>query len=176
MSVRGGLLCWRDRIDTGSRLPGRFAVWGRQGLWDRASGGDVVVPALREEFRELEPVSCLRPAWRPGSAFRLRDPEVRAAFDRVLAPVSALGPVEVLPEKIRMRCISAAFMPRRRWFNGHLVLARHIDSPRFLRIHELSPRNVLHTFRLASPADVDAEFVTWLAEAYRVGFQEHPHR
>jgi hypothetical protein len=70
----------------------------------------------------------------------------------------------------------AAFVPRRRWLNGHLVLARHIDSPRFLRIQELSPRNVVHAFRLTSPADVDAEFVTWLAEAYRVGAQEHLNR
>lgn len=55
--------------------------------------------------------------------------------------------------------------------HGHLVLARHIDSPRFLRIQQLSPRNVLHTVRLTSPANIDAEFVTWLAEAYRVGAQ-----
>jgi hypothetical protein len=48
-------------------------------------------------------------------------------------------------------------------------------GPRFLRIQELSPRNVLHAFRLASAADIDAEFVTWLAEAYRVGAQEHLH-
>jgi len=55
--------------------------------------------------------------------------------------------------------------PRRRWLNGHLVLARQIVSPRFLRVQELSPHNVVHTFRLTSPADVDAQFVTWLAEA-----------
>ncbi len=96
-------------------------------------------------------------------------PEVRAAFDRVLAAVSALGPVDVLPEKSRIalpaRRSFAAFMPRRRWLNGHLVLARQIVSPRFLRVQELSPHNVVHTFRLTSPADVDAQFVTWLAEA-----------
>ena len=63
-----------------------------------------------------------------------------------------------------------------RCLSGHLVLARHIDSPRFLRIQELSPHNVVHTFRLTSPADVDAEFVTWLVEAYRVGGQEHLKR
>lgn len=37
-------------------------------------------------------------------------------------------------------------------------------GPRFLQIQELSPRNVLHAFRLTSPADINAEFVTWLAE------------
>lgn len=106
--------------------------------------------------------------------------EVRAVFDRVLAAVSAFGPVEVLPEKTRIalhvRISFAAFTPRRRWLGGHLVLPRHADSPRFLRVQELSPRNVVHTFRLTSPADVDAEFVNWLAEAYQVGCQQHLSR
>jgi hypothetical protein len=102
---------------------------------------------------------------------------VRATFDRVLAAVSALGPVEVLPEKTRIalhvRMSFAAFTPRRYWLAGHLVLARHAGSPRFLRVQQLSPHNVVHTFRLTSPAEVDAEFAGWLAEAYRVGCQQH---
>lgn len=35
-----------------------------------------------------------------------------------------------------------------------------------------SDRNVPHAFRLTSPAEVDAEFAAFLAEAYRVGAQE----
>lgn len=69
----------------------------------------------------------------------------------------------------------AAFMPRHNWLNGHLVLARHIDSPRSTRVDTLSPRNEVHAFRLTSPADVDPEFVAWLTESYRVGTQEHLH-
>jgi Domain of unknown function (DUF5655) len=106
--------------------------------------------------------------------------DVRAAFDRVLAAVSAFGPVEVLPEKTRIalhvRMSFAAFTPRRHWLAGHLILARHVDSARFLQVQELSRRNVVHTFRLTSPADVDAEFVSWLAEAYQVGCQQHLSR
>jgi Domain of unknown function (DUF5655) len=104
-------------------------------------------------------------------------PQVRATFDRVLAVVSELGPVAVLPEKTRIalhvRMSFAAFMPRRSWLSGHLVLARRIDSPRFPRVETLSPQNVVHNFRLTSPADVDEQFAAWLAEAYRVGAQEH---
>jgi hypothetical protein len=70
---------------------------------------------------------------------------------------------------------SAALMPRCRWLDGHLVLARRVDSPRFRRIETYSPRNVLHAFRLTAPAEVDAEFAAHLAEAYRVGAQEHRH-
>ena len=84
--------------------------------------------------------------------------------------VSALGPVTVLPEKTRIalhvRMSFAAFMPRRRWLDGHLVLARRVDSPRFRRIETYSPRNVLHAFRLTGPDEVDEEFAGWLAEAY----------
>jgi hypothetical protein len=109
--------------------------------------------------------------------FMHASPAVRAAFDRVVVAARRLGPVEVLPEKTRIalhvRMSFAAFMPRRHWLNGHLVLARRIESPRFLRVETYSPRNVVHTFRLTSPADVDDEFVAWLAEAYQVGAQKH---
>jgi hypothetical protein len=109
--------------------------------------------------------------------FARTSPAVRATFDRVLAVVSGLGPVTVLPEKTRIalhaRMSFAAFMPRRHWLGGHLVLARHIDSPRFLRVDTYSPRNVVHAFRLTSPTDVDEEFAAWLAEAYQVGAGRH---
>lgn len=105
------------------------------------------------------------------------EPVVRETFDAVLDAVRALGPLEVLAEKTRIalhvRMSFAAFQPRRRWLNGHLVLARSVPSPRFGSVQVFSPRNVLHTFRLDGPAEVDAEFVGWLAEAYRVGEQRH---
>lgn len=108
------------------------------------------------------------------------DPAVRAAFDRVVAAVAALGPVSVLPEKSRIalhaRMSFAALVPRRRWLDGHLVLARRVDSPRFRRVEVYSPRNVLHAFRLAGPDEVDEEFRGWLAAAYDVGRQRHLRR
>jgi Domain of unknown function (DUF5655) len=109
--------------------------------------------------------------------FAGKAPHVRATFDRVLAVVRGFGPVTVLPEKTRIalhvRMSFAAFMPRMRWLDGHLVLAARLDSPRFRRIEEYSPRNILHAFRLSSPEEVDAEFTAWLAAAYRVGEQRH---
>jgi Domain of unknown function (DUF5655) len=107
-------------------------------------------------------------------------PTVRLTFDRILTVVRALGPVTVLPEKTRialhLRMSFAAFMPRRLWLNGHLVLARRIDSPRFSKVETYSPRNILHAFRLDAPDEVDQEFAGWLAEAYKVGAQEHLRR
>jgi Domain of unknown function (DUF5655) len=108
------------------------------------------------------------------------DPQVRATFDAAVEIVRGFGPVQVLPEKTRIalqvRMSFAAFMPRRHWLNGHLVLARRVTSDRFRRVDVISARNIVHAFRLASPAGLDAEFTGWLAEAYRVGEQQHLRR
>jgi Domain of unknown function (DUF5655) len=109
--------------------------------------------------------------------FAGKDVAVRRAFDAVLAEVRRLGPVTVLAESTRIalhvRMSFAAFVARRHWLDGHVVLARRLDHPRFRRIEEYSARNVLHAFRLHGPDDVDADVRSWLAEAYRVGRQEH---
>jgi uncharacterized protein DUF5655 len=104
-------------------------------------------------------------------------PQVVATFDRILEVLGEVGPLTVLAEKTRIalhvRMSFAAFTPRRNWLSGHLILARRVDSDRFTKVEVYSPRNVLHAFRLRSPADVDAEFSAWLIEAYRVGEQRH---
>jgi len=104
-------------------------------------------------------------------------PQVWTSFDRVLEAARRAGPFTVLPERTRIafqvRMSFAAFQPRRRWLDGHVVLARELPSPRFRRIEVFSARNVLHAFRLHAAAEVDAEVGAWLAEAYRVGAQEH---
>jgi hypothetical protein len=109
--------------------------------------------------------------------FEGTDPTVRAIFDRLLEVVRELGPVIVLPERTRIalqvRMSFAALVPRQRWLDGHVVLARRLESPRFRRIDVYSPRNVVHLFRLGSPAEVDGEVAAWLAEAYAVGDQRH---
>jgi hypothetical protein len=66
-----------------------------------------------------------------------------------------------------------ALVPRTRWVDGHVVLARRRESPRFARVKTYSPRNHLHAFRLIGPDEVDDEVRGWLAEAYEVGMQRH---
>ena len=135
-----------------------------------------ICPACGRQFANLNQSHTCAPLGDLDRHFARVSPQVRATFDGVLAVVRGMGPVEVLPEKTRIalhvRMSFAAFMPRRNWLSGHLVLARRIDSPRFTRADTMSPGNVVHMFRLSSPADVDEEFAAWLAEAYRVGTQE----
>ncbi len=135
------------------------------------------VPALRRTFANVNQTHTCAALGDLDRHFAASEPGVRATFDRIRAIVEALGPVSVLAEKSRIalhvRMSFAAFMPRRSWLDGHLVLARRVDSPRFRRIEVYSLRNVLHAFRLSSPAEVDEEFGAWLAEAYEVGEQRH---
>jgi hypothetical protein len=134
-------------------------------------------PACGRDFANRNQSHACRPLGDLDRHFEKKDPSVRATFDRLLEVVTALGPVSVLPETTRIalhaRMSFAALMPRRRWLDGHVVLARRLESPRFRSIETYSPRNVLHTFRLASPDEVDQEVAAWLREAYAVGLQHH---
>jgi len=137
-------------------------------------------PRCGRTFANRNQSHTCRPLGKLDQHFTGKDPAVRETFDRVLNAVRRIGPVEVLPEKTRIalhvRMSFAAFSPKNRWLDGHVVLARRLESPRFKRIYVVSPRNVVHEFRLASPADVDAEVAAWLQEAYRVGEQRHLHK
>jgi Domain of unknown function (DUF5655) len=106
-----------------------------------------------------------------------KPPEIRALFDRVVAVIRDLGPVRILPEKTRIafqvRMSFAQVTPRARWLDGHVVLARRLEHPRFRKVQTISARNHVHTFRLITMQDVDRDFRAWLAEAYAVGEQRH---
>lgn len=112
--------------------------------------------------------------------FENRPPHVRALFEAVLAVAQSIGPVTVLPEKTRIafqvRMSFAQVTPRQRWLDGHVVLARRLDHPRFRSIQTISPGNHVHTFRLATMDEIDDELRGWLAEAYSVGEQRHLER
>jgi len=109
--------------------------------------------------------------------FADKSPAMRELFDAVVAAIQAIGPVRVLPEKTRIafqvRMSFAQVTPRRQWLDGHLVLARRIEHPRFRKVQTFSPRNHVHVFRLRTPDDIDDQFRNWLAEAYAVGEQKH---
>jgi hypothetical protein len=111
------------------------------------------------------------------SHFAGKPAEVRALFEAVVAAVRAIGPVRILPEKTRIafqvRMSFAQVTVRRGWLDGHVVLARRYEHPRFRRVETFSPRNHLHAFRISRLDEIDAEFRAWLAEAYLVGDQQH---
>ncbi len=97
------------------------------------------------------------------SHFAGKPPEIRALYDSVVATIERIGPVTVLPEKTRIafqtRMSFAQVTPRMKWLDGHVVLARRLEHPRFRKIETISARNHVHHFRLTTTADIDAEFV-----------------
>ena len=109
--------------------------------------------------------------------FAGKPPAIRALFDEVVKAVESVGLVRILPEKTRIafqvRMSLAQVTPRRDWLDGHVVLARRYEHPRFRSIQTISPRNHVHAFRLSDQCDIDGEFRRWLAEAYLVGEQRH---
>ena len=133
-------------------------------------------PACRRQFANgNQSHSCGRYTF--ASHFAGKPAAVRAIFNRLLLLAKRNGPVTVLPEKTRIafqvRMSFAAFVIRRNWVDGHVVLARRLEHPRFRRIETFSPRNHLHAFRFENVSDVDEEVAAWIAEAYQVGEQRH---
>jgi hypothetical protein len=106
-----------------------------------------------------------------------KPPFIRLLYNAVVARVRRCGPVIVLPEKSRIafqvRMSFAQVTPRRQWLDGHVVLARRLEHPRFRRIETFSARNHVHHFRLSALTDIDEDFDNWLREAYAVGQQRH---
>ena len=134
-------------------------------------------PKCGRSFANQHQSHACAPPYRLADHFAGRDPEVVRVYRALLTLARRNGPVRVLPEKTRIafqvRMSFAAFHLKRHWLDGHVVLARRLESPRFKRIYEASPRNHVHEFRFSSVAEVDAEVEGWLAEAYAVGRQLH---
>lgn len=134
-------------------------------------------PRCRRTFANRNQTHTCRPLGDLGRHFEGKDPAVRETFDRLIAVVERIGPFSVLSEKTRIalhvRMSFAALMPRRRWLDGHVVLAHRLDSVRFRRVDVYSPHNIVHVFRLSSPDEVDEEVAGWLRKAYAVGEQRH---
>lgn len=109
--------------------------------------------------------------------FENKAPFIRALFDEFVRAVEACGPVTILPEKTRIafqvRMSFAQVTPKRGWLDGHLVLARRLERPRFRKVETISPRNHVHHFRISDPRDIDAQLRAWVREAYDVGQQHH---
>jgi hypothetical protein len=148
---------------------GRVALLKEAALWR--------CPKCEREFANRNQTHTCAGLHSLDDHFRGKPPEIRRMFDRLRAMVEKIGPVRILPEKTRIafqvRMSFAQVSPRQRWLDGHVVLARRLESARFRSVRTFSPRNHLHTFRISSEAEIDDELCAWLTEAYAVGGQEH---
>jgi len=102
---------------------------------------------------------------------------VIAIYEALVAAIECCGPVIINPTKTRIafqvRMNFAAVKLRQNWVDGHVILARRLESPRFTKVITYSAHNHEHDFRLTSADEVDDELREWLCEAYTVGAQQH---
>ena len=88
-----------------------------------------------------------------------KSPQAIALFQNFVKLVRRCGPVRVLPEKTRIafqvRMSFAAVRLLRDRICGHVVLARHLENPRFIKVEHISPRNHVHSFCFRSRKELD---------------------
>ena len=98
-------------------------------------------------------------------------------YNRFVELLDDCGPFLLAPSKTRVgfqvRMIFAAVNKLDdKALDGHVILTRRIDHPRFRKIEKISPRCYVHHFRIRKVEELDEEVAEWLREAYKVGAQE----
>jgi hypothetical protein len=148
--------------------------WGRsfilvdEGLQQRlrAKVGDVVTVAVVPRVASTETDPAL------DALFAGRRPQVRAIYDELLKHVRKLGPVIVEPKKTSIHLVSgtafAGVHPRKSSVLLNIKTAAALKSPRIKKIEQPSKNRFHNELVLASPSDVDAELLKWLAAAYEL--------
>ncbi len=107
--------------------------------------------------------------------FAGKDAQVRELYDLLFATLNEFGPVaaHVLKTRIVFQAETqfAAAMPRKQWLEGYLWLRRKAAHPSIHRVEMQVSRDYGHIVRLMQSADLDADLVALLHEAYMLGCQ-----
>lgn len=105
--------------------------------------------------------------------FSVRDPVVRAIYERLLAVLRPLGPFTAEAKKTSIHLVRssgfAGVHPRKNYLYLNLRLDRALDSPRTAKTEQVSKNRWHNEIKIESPDAVDGEVQTWLREAYNLG-------
>ncbi|MEW6742518.1 MAG: DUF5655 domain-containing protein [Planctomycetota bacterium] len=119
--------------------------------------------------------SCGR--YRLAEHFEGKEAGVRKLFARFRELVRECGPVTVYAQKTRIvfqtRVRFAGVTLRKKWLDLGLWFPHRVTHRTLRRVEVLTPRCIIHEFRLQDVEDLDAAFATIVREAYAVGLQEH---
>jgi hypothetical protein len=123
-----------------------------------------------------------RNIWHSCATFSVDDffgnaPEHKKLYRAFLKLVRKCGPVTVNINKTRISFqarVRFAGIPRltKDGLIGGFWLKHRIESLRFTRAEFLPPNNYLYQFRITSEKDLDAEVLSWLRQAYKIGMQK----
>jgi Domain of unknown function (DUF5655) len=106
------------------------------------------------------------------SHFVGKNPELKAAYDRLLAELRKFGPVNEAAKQTSIHLEKnsgfAGVHPRKNSFNLEFRTDYKIDDPRITRQQQLSARRFEHTVKVEQESDVDARLLKWLKDAYEL--------
>jgi len=104
------------------------------------------------------------------SHFKSKDASVRQVYDRILKATKLCGPVGEEPKKTSIHLMNQTAFAGVATHKSALVLTiksdRKLSSPRIHKSEQTSANRFHHEVKLTSPAEVDAELVQWLKDAY----------
>ena len=101
----------------------------------------------------------------------------RELFDAFRAAVESTGPVTLVSNTTSLgfmtRTRFAGCQPRKDYLSAAVWLKRRFSSPKVRRIDQYGPHDFVIRFDIKSPADIDDEVRSLIAEARLVGDQRH---
>lgn len=102
--------------------------------------------------------------------FENKQPNVRAAYDQILAGLTKIGPVKAEPKKTSIHLVRqtsfAGAHPKKAWLDLTIRSDAPIKSARIRNQEQVSKNRWHQDVRLTSAAEVDREVVAWLKQAY----------
>src|SRR5882724_11204040 len=104
------------------------------------------------------------------SHFQGKDITVRQIYDRLLKATGKFGPLSEEPKKTSIHLMNQTAFAGVATRKSVLVLTiksdRKLSSPRIHKSEQTSANRFHHEVKLTSAAEVDAELVQWLKDAY----------
>ena len=106
------------------------------------------------------------------SHFENKDAAVRNIYDGLLKSAKKFGPVREEPKKTSIHLVNRTAFAGVATRKSAIVLTiksdRKLSSPRIHKSERTSANRFHHEVKIASPAEVDAELVKWLKDAYEM--------
>jgi Domain of unknown function (DUF5655) len=100
----------------------------------------------------------------------LKSPASRSTYEKVVAETRKLGPFDVEEKKTSLHLTHgrafAGLHPRATGIILNLVLDAPVKSPRVHKSEQVSANRHHVEFKLEDPAEVDAQLIGWIKEAY----------
>ena len=95
---------------------------------------------------------------------------VRVIYDKLLQSLGEIGTITAEPKKTSIHLNAKTALAGVATRKEHLILTiksdRALDSTRIHKSEQTSAKRFHHEIKLTSPADVDAELIGWLRDAY----------